>query len=339
MKVWTIIAQVLFVTFAVSLPYSNAQATYALPSSRAIVWHGNVGVENDIPARTDLCASLRPSGADDTLAIQNAINSCAEGKVVKLSAGTFRVTPPLQLGKGITLRGAGMGTTILKGTGTSSNYFVRIGSAGAPDRYITTNVAGSLGKGQTTITTETDHGFEVGDLIVIDQLNDSESIPPVNNVGSNNSACTWCGRERGSRSFGQVAKIKSVPTSRTLVVEIPFYANYNGSLNPQVTKILETVEAAGVENLTIDNLLSGNADQAGDNGTVLMQATSNSWLLNVEILGSHQTGLRIFAASTGRLRNRSAPQSPSARFMENWGIPLRRRTSGAQGRSGRRGQY
>ena len=73
-----------------------------------------------IPIRNTVCATLSPlgSGQDDTAVIQNAVNSCPLGQVVSLSAGTFTIAEGkyVLLNKGITLRGAGAGATILQRT-------------------------------------------------------------------------------------------------------------------------------------------------------------------------------------------------------------------------------
>jgi hypothetical protein len=61
--------------------------------------------------------ALTPSGSgDDTNEINNAIESCAAGSVVKLGPGTFTMGQGnyVALDKGVVLRGSGAGTTILR---------------------------------------------------------------------------------------------------------------------------------------------------------------------------------------------------------------------------------
>src|SRR3954454_1303133 len=73
-----------------------------------------------IPNRTTVCATISPlgNGRDDTSNIQNAIASCPLSRVVSLVAGTFTIAEGsyVLLNKGITLRGAGPGKTILQRT-------------------------------------------------------------------------------------------------------------------------------------------------------------------------------------------------------------------------------
>ncbi len=305
------------IALASGLP--SAWATYSLPADRSVVWQGNVGVLNDIPARTTICTTLSPSGGDDTATIKAAIESCkSSGNVVKLNAGTFNVTPPLALPYGITLRGAGMGKTILKGAGTTSIYFLKIGPA-SNSLGSSVNISGGLSKGSRTIITASAHGWAAGDLILIDQLNNPNASPPVDNFGSNNAACTWCGRSSGTRSLGQIVKVVGIPSSTTATLEIPLYWNYSSSLTPQATKIVGVLEGAGVESMTLDNMQSGNANQVDNYGTVVMRGTSNSWLLDVEVLGSHQTALKLFTTYRNTVRGCKLHE-PSASAPSGVGI-------------------
>ncbi|XP_063224839.1 endo-polygalacturonase-like isoform X2 [Bacillus rossius redtenbacheri] len=54
------------------------------------------------PRVPEACASLQASGGVDTAAIQKALDSCARGRVVALSAGTFR-SGPLRVPSGVGL--------------------------------------------------------------------------------------------------------------------------------------------------------------------------------------------------------------------------------------------
>jgi len=76
-----------------------------------------------------------PSGAaDSTTAIQNALNAASSGDVVYLSAGTYKTTASLVFNSdGITLRGAGMGATVIKP------------ASGATFDVISTPIPGSAG--------------------------------------------------------------------------------------------------------------------------------------------------------------------------------------------------
>jgi hypothetical protein len=270
---------------------SVAGATYSLPASRSVQWQGNVGVLGDIPSRTTIYKTLSPSGGNDATAIQSAISACPSGQVVKLSAGTFSVGSPITVKSGVTLRGAGMGTTIIKGASGMSGAFVMGFSAGS---YLGTslNITGGFSKGSSTITTGAAHGWSVGDIVLIDQLNNAGGDPVVTNVGTN-GACTWCGRSSGTRSLGQVSKVIAVPSSTTATLEMPLYWNYASSLSPQATKMSGLVSNAGIEDLTVDNSLSGSSAQSSDGTTIALYGSTNCWLLRVEGVGSYTNMVRV----------------------------------------------
>ena len=62
-----------------------------------------------IPNRTTVCATVSPSGGDDTSNIQTAVNNCPSGQVVLLSVGTFTIGEGkyVTVNKSITVRGSG----------------------------------------------------------------------------------------------------------------------------------------------------------------------------------------------------------------------------------------
>lgn len=280
---------------------SSAMATYSLPAERSVPWLGNVGVNGDIPSRTTIYKTLSPSGGDDTAAIQAAIGGCPTGQVVKLAAGTFSVSTNFDIKSGITLRGASKGATIIKGVaGHPSNSLMRITSSGS-GMGATVSLSAGFTKGSTTITTAAAHGWKVGDIVLIDQLNNAQDDPPVNNIG-NNGTCTWCGRSSGTRSLSQMVKITAVPSATTATLEIPLYWNFDAGLAPQATKINAVTTDTGIEDLTVDNSLSGGSQQDAG-ATIKVYYAANCWLRNVEVVGSYQSGVRFQSTYRNTIRN------------------------------------
>ena len=274
---------------------SVSGATYSIPAARSVTWEGNAGVQGDIPSRTVIYTTLSPSGDDDASAIQTAINNCPFGQVVELNAGMFKVRSPISVKSGVTLRGAGMGITIIQGmSGMSGAFVVGIG-AGSTLGPVMSLTAG-INAGSTTIATSSEHGWTPGNVILIDQLNDHTDDPPVSNIG-NNGECTWCGRLSGTRSLGQTVKILTTPTPNTATLEIPLYWNYDPNLSPQALSLNGLTTMSGVENLTVDNSLSGVSSQKS---TVLLSGTSNCWVSNTEVIGSYQS---ILGLNYGVYRN------------------------------------
>ncbi|MCM0082098.1 glycoside hydrolase family 55 protein [Geomonas sp. Red32] len=277
-----------------------SHATYSLPTDRSYPWAGNVGVVGDIPNRTTIYTTLSPSGGDDTSAIKSAISNCPSGQVILLKSGTFTISSPVVIKSGITLRGAGMGSTIVKGaSGMGGAYLIGFSNgAGYGTSY---SISAGMSKGSTTITTSSAHGWSVGDVIQIDQLNNASGNPVVTNVG-NNGTCSWCGRASGTRSLGMLNRVAAVPSSTTATLEIQLSWNFSASQSPQATKINGTTSDAGIESLTVDNSASGSSSQTSDGCTIAMYGTNNCWLLRVEAIGSYETMVRVKQAYRNTVR-------------------------------------
>ena len=99
---------------------SSSGNSYALPPDRITVWNPGMMSKGGIPsANWPVCNStpLTPSGtSDDSAQINNKISQCAPGTVVQLGPGTFLMGQGdfVSINKGVVLRGAGAGSTILK---------------------------------------------------------------------------------------------------------------------------------------------------------------------------------------------------------------------------------
>jgi hypothetical protein len=270
---------------------SSTGAWFRLPQDRVVTWEGNVGVSGDIPKRAAICSSVKPSGGDDAPAINSAISKCSSDQVVQLSAGTYLIGNPINMKSGITLRGAGMGVTQLRGSASfKGNYLIGFEGPGYSYNLSTTparGISGGAAKGSTKITTSSAHGWSAGDIILIDQLNNAGADPPVTSTGTNGS-CTWCGRSDGKRSLGQVSRITAVPASNSAILESPLYWNYDPALKPEGVEVTGVTSNAGVEELTVDNSLAGGSSQS-NYGTIWMANTFQCWLYHVEAIGAWKT--------------------------------------------------
>src|SRR5436305_3799313 len=87
-----------------------------IPADRNFPWNPGLMSKGGVPNRTTVCATLSPSGGNDSPAIQAKLDSCPSGQVVMLNPGTFIVNDYLLIHSSITLRGSGAGTTILRKT-------------------------------------------------------------------------------------------------------------------------------------------------------------------------------------------------------------------------------
>jgi hypothetical protein len=159
-----------------------------------------------IPNRTTICAALSPlgGGTDDSSAIQAAISACPVGQVVQLSAGTFSFSNGhyLLINKGITLRGAGAGKTILAKTdGSHMEPGIAVGSnpspliIAGPARYgvwpgnpdgstNSTNLTADAVNGSYSITVANASAFSVGQIVLLDETSGAGWQPDVTGLAT-----------------------------------------------------------------------------------------------------------------------------------------------------------
>lgn len=207
------------------------------------------GVPGGIPARTTIYQTLNP-GASATQ-INAAISSCPSGQVVYLAAGTYSVGR-IDFGSenGVTLRGAGAGTTILNISSSIVNDQVYYGTE-------STGVAVSAGyeKGSTEITVASGASFVAGSLVAI-----SEN-PGQNKWGTGVGVYNRVGFPTGStlhdlsqlRSFRHVSRIVS-KTGNVLTIATPLPLAFAPSLSPKAYPLNASAHTTlcGIEDLTIN---------------------------------------------------------------------------------------
>ena len=99
-----------------------------IPADRLVPWQGNVGIPGGIPNRATIYQTISAGASQST--IQSALNACPANQVVKLSAGSYTLTGTLTVPSNVTLRGAGIGQTMLNatsGTAVCTRYFQLLG--------------------------------------------------------------------------------------------------------------------------------------------------------------------------------------------------------------------
>jgi len=279
----------IILSLMVLVAFIGTAAAEIIPPARKVTWQGNVGVEGDIPSRTTIYTTLNPTGdiTDRVSAIQTALNSCPPGQVVYLNAGTYYIGSTIVMPSNVTLRGAGMGSTIIKGAETfSGSCLVAFGTSS----YIESGKTVSAGatKGSTSLTVDS-HGYDVGDILILDMTVDEDGDPWISI--SEIEGCSYCGRESGARPCGQIVKVSAVDAN-TITVDIPLYYNYTEA--PEVARLYTSYfkHFSGLEGVTIDNNLS--KSRVNENyGIIDMIFSSNCWLLDVEISEWERIGLRV----------------------------------------------
>lgn len=277
-----------------------------IPAARRITW--DPGVRGGIPNRTTVYQTLS-SGAT-VGQINAAIANCPSGQVVKLGPGTFVISDVVRLKTGVTLRGSGMGVTVISGGG-GSVHMVFMGSAGADTSWTASTPrdlsAAGLTKGSNAINTTVAHGWNVGDYIMIDQLTDPDGDPPIINNG-----CTWCGRSNGSRPISQWVQIKTVPSPTSATIDPPLYFNYNPAKSPQGYKVVGATTYSGIEDITIDNSASNKRD------IMEWDFCINCWLLRVELKGSHRRALWMYGGLWNTIRECKIHDGVPAAPIPGW---------------------
>jgi len=222
-----------------------------IPDERIIEW--NPGVRGGIPDRQTIYTTI-VSGAS-AATINAAIAACPSNQVVLLSAGVYSLSASIEMSKdGVTLRGAGMGVTILTNAPTFSGNTIVMFDNGysyhwdsGPIRDLVTPVKGSV-----NATSSVAHGYSAGDYVIIDQVTNTSNLKPIRNRGTLGD-CNYCGRPAavGNRPNGQVSKITNIVSTTVFQIDPPFYSSYSNS--PQSAKITGLVHRAGVEDVTIAN--------------------------------------------------------------------------------------
>jgi parallel beta-helix repeat protein len=272
----------LFLIFLVLLLWCPIvfSGTYVIPSDRVTTWQGNVGVKGGIPDRETICTTLGTAGQVSTYAqsvtysqINTAITNCTAGQTVYLNTGTYTIAGTINLKANVTLRGAGMNSTLLV---TNGSHVIVEAYGGYTDCSSGGGISVTSGstQGSTSIVVSSASTLSIGDHIYIDELNNS-SIP-VNATGTSGTAwynaCYSAGAS--GRNRAQIDKITG-KDGNTLTLEIPLYHAY--TLTPQVYKTITYIEGAGLENLTVKH------GGTYDNTNIQFQGVTNSWIKGVKV--------------------------------------------------------
>lgn len=149
-------------------------------------------------------------GTDNTTFIQAAMDSVAfkGGGVVTLGAGRF-LTGALSIPSKVTLKGAGIGTTILNPGNVSATTW--IGFTGTFGAEI--NLGNDYVRGNTALTTAAAHGLAVNDVVLIKSQRNANSV----DAGS-----LWqLGGDNQAVFFGEFLAVQSVESTTAFTSASP----------------------------------------------------------------------------------------------------------------------
>jgi Pectate lyase superfamily protein len=267
----------LFSTLLYLLPCLSSSAhARIIPDNRTAPWEGNVGVPGGIPNRTRIYKNIvtdlgaDPTGVKDCSAIiQRALNKCPQGQVVYIPEGRFRIESQIRWGSNKsnrTMRGAGMGRTVL--FSAKNNSIFLLGKATWPPPKNWVSISSGAIKGSNTITVTNASIFVVGAPIAIG--------PPLLPTWAHNLG----GRPDTYQAIRVYCKVRS-KTSTTVTFDPPLPFDFTG-MNPMALSDTTTMlRGVGIESLTLD--------VSGSTGTypIWFQQASGCWVKDVEIKGAY----------------------------------------------------
>jgi len=248
-----------------------------IPADRRTDWTPGVtvGVPGGIPNRVTVGATIDAAMygtgfVDASAAIGAAIDSCPSGRVVYIPAGTYRLDNRVYraYASNITIRGAGMGLTILKSN--TSQQALLLGTADWPRPTSGIAITGGAPKGTTTLSLANASTIAIGKLVRVEQ-NDLSYVISATAPTTDNKLM--------AATFKVTAK-----AGNTVTVTPPLPVDFTSS-PALIQYAIFPLTNTGVEDLTIDcNSMSWTG--------IEIDQSWGCWIKNVEIKNS--TGRQMF---------------------------------------------
>jgi hypothetical protein len=267
-----------------------------ISADRRTSWNPGLNAVGGIPNRTAIYTTLSPSGFDDTAAIQAALNTCPADQVVKLNAGTFRVS-----GEGlaitrsnVVLRGSGPTATFITKTDPTNNFpVIIIGNRWSSDKFFQSiNLAADGAKGATSVTLASapKPPLTVGEIVYLDQLTNPNVTVWSSRSPPGDPSRGWFSRfDRPTAQIMEVASVSGTQVSFTTPIHLPFLianaaqlSRYGeGSLRP-------ATRWSGIEDLYVEH---GSGGDGG--GNIHLFVCAYCWVKRVESAHSRGTSLNF----------------------------------------------
>jgi hypothetical protein len=275
---------------------------------RSINW--SAGVRGGISTSTTNCATLNPGAT--AAQINSAIAGCPSGQVVKLNAGTYTLTTGLTIsGKSnVTLRGAGPDLTFLVFTGATG---CMVGTTDIcisdgvglypPNPGHSANWTAGYAKGTTSITLSSTTGLAVGDILVLDQLDDSNTDTGNIWICSTMDVCSSEGDSnirRANRSQNQLVVVTAISGS-TVTFDPPaglYMPNWTAAKSPGAWwGSQDSVHHVGIEDLSLNHTSS--LQQSG----IFVTGARDWWVKNIRSINSDRAAVWVYGATRGTIRD------------------------------------
>ena len=287
---------------------TRARAQDVVDAGRRIDW-SQVGIPGGVPRRTTSCATLNPGATVDQ--INTAIATCPSGQVVYLNAGTYNLASGIDFDNhsGVSLRGAGPDQTKLvfsksvNCSGMGGNVCIRnskndINWGGGPSNLA--NWTAGYAKGTTQLTLDSTTNLKVGSVLILDQLDDSDTdtagiwICQTDNVCSDEGTG---GGGRTGRAQTQITRVTAISDNTITIspgVEMP---NWRAAQSPQAWWANTTLTMAGIEDLAIDHTASD--ERSG----IFFFNAYNCWVKNVKSVNPNRNHVWFYLTASTVVRD------------------------------------
>lgn len=286
-----------------------AQDTSLLATNRKVAWT-DAGA-TIIDRQTTPCATINPyNGGPGT--INTAIAGCTNG-VVKLAAGTFTLNDAIQIGhSNVTLRGAGPDQTKIVFTGAEACgglwSVVCIKTPNSPfppdSPRNRANWTAGFSKGGVVITLSTVANLVVGQVIILDQLDDAtpDINAPVNCANRLGSHTVWCsGEGAGNLSMdtqrlqNETHRVTAINGNNVTIEPGLAWPNWTISKTPQAWWGTDkAISGIGIENLKIDATSETTYTFVSSSGGILFNYVQDSWVKNIEIFKMSTSQIKLY---------------------------------------------
>ena len=296
------------ILIALSVLAVNALASVlSIPSGLlpgGLIWTNQVGVVGGIPTVTNVFVTYYPTNTRDD--IMWALDNCPSNQVIYLSAGTYTIDSLIQWqfldhGRGVVVRGAGQGKTVLVFTGNGSFLLAAEGGFNAtPTPNSAVDWVSGYDQGSTNLVISCatnilsgNNPITVGSMLFLTQEIDPNLVNPTGNAGDLSADIALISASGSNCYQEQIVRVTAVADGTNLTVWPGIHmTNIQASLNPQAFWTGDAqvgypthVERCGIEEMTI---VSQN-----ENNPISMTGCYDCWVKNVEFTNTPNSAVSL----------------------------------------------
>lgn len=264
--------------------WGSSLSAQNLSSGRSIDW--STAGAGTIPLRTVICATLTSTATSTD--VNNAIAACPANQVVLFSDGTYTLNSGLAIRhSNVTIRGSSPNGAIINFnggdscTGEGANVCIAPGSLlpNSDNPGTVANWLTGFAKNTTSISLSTVSGLAVGSMMVLDQLDDTNTDTGELWICQAGSICATDGGSAGRVGRAQMQFVRVTAISGTTVTFTPglHMPNWRIGRTPQAWWI-SPITGIGIENLTFNHAGSGTSVKVG----AIVFNSYNVWFKNIK---------------------------------------------------------